>query len=109
MTLKQNKYRILLIYPPSNTQIHTSCPMGMLMIAAILENAGYEVHILDANATKKRRNMEDIVQIAQQLKPDIIGITLLTHFAREAYILASHLKVHQSKTDSWWTTCNTST
>lgn len=90
-------YRILLIYPPSHTQQHNSCPMGIQMIAAVLENAGYQVSVIDANASKKRRNIEEIVQIAQKLKPDIIGMTLLTPIVREAYILLSQLKSTNAK------------
>lgn len=86
------KYRVLLIYPPSKTQLHRSCPMGILLLAAILEKAGYEVHILDANAARNRRDTENIAQIATELKPDIIGITLLTPMIRESYKLVSRLK-----------------
>ena len=46
--------KILLIYPPSRTQSHFSCPMGMLMLAAVLEKAGHKVHLLDANAANRR-------------------------------------------------------
>ncbi|VVB59252.1 B12 binding domain protein [uncultured archaeon] len=90
-------YRILLIYPPSHTQQHNSCPMGIQMIAAVLENAGYQVSLLDANAAKKRYNLEEIVQIVHQLKPDIIGMTLLTSIVKEAYTLLSHLKSTNAK------------
>ena len=50
--------KILLIYPPSRTQSHRSCPMGMLMLAAVLEKAGYQVHLLDANAANHRLTTE---------------------------------------------------
>ena len=95
--IKGNKYRILLIYPPSQTQVNYCCPMGLQMIAAVLEKAGYEVHLLDANATRKRLTIENIVQISHQLKPDIIGMTLLTQLVRESYILVSHLKSTNAK------------
>jgi radical SAM superfamily enzyme YgiQ (UPF0313 family) len=66
--------------------------MGILMIATILENAGYEVHILDSNAVMKKRNIDEIVQIAIKLKPDVIGITLITPTIKESYKLVSRLK-----------------
>jgi anaerobic magnesium-protoporphyrin IX monomethyl ester cyclase len=89
--MKDNTIRTLLIYPPSN-QMHQSCPMGLLMLAAMLEKAGMEVHILDACSAKKRRSMEEVIRDAVDLKPDIIGITLLTPAVRETYKLAAALK-----------------
>jgi anaerobic magnesium-protoporphyrin IX monomethyl ester cyclase len=83
--------RILLIYPPS-TQTHQSCPMGLIMLAAVLEKAGMDVHILDSCAAKKRRSMKEIISYAADLKPDVIGITLLTPAVRESYKLAAGLK-----------------
>jgi radical SAM superfamily enzyme YgiQ (UPF0313 family) len=71
--------------------------MGIQMIAAVLENAGYDVYLLDANAARKRLSIEEIVQTAHQLKPDIIGMTLLTQLARESYMLVSHLKSTNAK------------
>ena len=89
--------KILLIYPPSRTQCHFSCPMGMLMLAAVLEQAGYEVHLLDANAARRQRTSAEIVEIADQLRPDIIGITLVTPLVKEAYRLAESLALCGAK------------
>jgi len=84
--------KILLIYPPSKLQIHQSFPLGLLNIARILEDAGHEVRVLDANAAKRKMNIPDIVQYAQHMKPDIIGISLLTSFIKSAYQLVAELK-----------------
>ena len=84
--------RVLLIYPPSKIQTHTNCPLGLLMLAAVLEKAGHIVFVLDANAVNKRRSIQDIVDYALKIKPDVIGITLLTPLIREAYKLSSVLK-----------------
>ena len=89
--MKQIPIRVLLIYPPSK-QVHQDFPMGMLMLAAVLEKAGHEVHLLDSCAVKKRRSIEDIVSFATDLKPDVIGMTLLTPTVRESYKLAAELK-----------------
>ena len=59
--------KILLIYPPSRTQCHYSCPMGMLMLAAVLENAGCQVRLLDANAVGRPLTADDIAALASQL------------------------------------------
>jgi anaerobic magnesium-protoporphyrin IX monomethyl ester cyclase len=84
--------RILLIYPPSQTQGHSNCPMGMMMLGAVLESAGYEVHLLDANAARRRRTSAEIVNLANQMRPDVIGMTLVTPLVKEAYRLASALR-----------------
>ncbi|HEY5957477.1 MAG TPA: radical SAM protein, partial [Polyangiaceae bacterium] len=84
--------RVLLIYPPSRTQAHLCCPTALTMLAAVLERAGHEVHLLDANAARNRRTNEQIVRLVKELKPDVIGVTLLTPLAKMAYELAAMLK-----------------
>jgi anaerobic magnesium-protoporphyrin IX monomethyl ester cyclase len=84
--------KILLIYPPSRTQSHRSCPMGMMMLAAVLEKAGHEVHLVDANAANRRLTTEEIAEMATAMRPDVIGITLVTPLVKEAYRLASALR-----------------
>jgi anaerobic magnesium-protoporphyrin IX monomethyl ester cyclase len=84
--------KILLIYPPSRTQSHHSCPMGLLMLGAVLERAGHSVRLLDANAARHRLNTEQLVEIARQIRPDVIGITLVTPLVKEAYRLADQLR-----------------
>ena len=93
---KMNSH-VLFIYPPSRSQTHANCPTGMLMLAAMLEKAGYRISLLDANANRKKRNTEQIVQIVKELKPDIIGMTLVTPIIKEAYNLASRLKNEKAK------------
>ena len=89
--------KILLIYPPSRTQSHFSCPMGLLMLGAVLENAGYDVRLLDANAVGRRLTSDEIVEIATHMRPDVIGITLVTPLVKEAYRLASGLRACGAK------------
>ena len=91
--MAERRIRILLIYPPSRTQSHGKCPMGIMMLAAVLEKAeNYEIHLLDANAERNKRNTEEIILFANDLKPDVIGMTLVTPLVREAYRLAKGLK-----------------
>jgi anaerobic magnesium-protoporphyrin IX monomethyl ester cyclase len=89
--------RTLLIYPPSRTQSHYACPLGMQMLAAVLEKSGCEVRLLDANALRRKMTTPDIVRIAAEQRPDAIGITLLTPLAKEAYRLASALRATGAK------------
>jgi radical SAM superfamily enzyme YgiQ (UPF0313 family) len=83
---------ILLIYPPSRTQNHRACPMGLLMLAAVLEKAGHTVHVVDANATNRRRTSSEIVDLAKEIRPDVVGMTLVTPLVKEAYRLATCLR-----------------
>jgi radical SAM superfamily enzyme YgiQ (UPF0313 family) len=84
--------RVLLIYPPSRSQSHGSCPAALTMLAAALEQAGHEVSLLDANACANRRDRAAIVREATKVRPDVIGVTLVTPLAREAYRLAADLR-----------------
>ena len=65
MTTAERRFRVLLVYPPSRTQAHDSCPLGLLMLGAVLEQAGHEVHVLDANAVYHRRSSEDVAEAAR--------------------------------------------
>lgn len=94
--MEHTPIRVLLIYPPS-TQGHEDCPMGMLMLAAVLEKAGFEIHLLDACAGRKQRNIKEVVSTACDIKPDVIGITLLTPAVKESYKLAAALKAEGFK------------
>ena len=84
--------KILLVYPPSKTQLHQNCPLGIQLLAAVLEKNGHEPILLDASAVQNNMNVEQIVQYADHLQPDIIGMTLLTPMIMEAYRLAKQLK-----------------
>ncbi len=83
--------RILLIYPPSRSQSHETCPTGLMLLGAVLDRAGYEVVLLDANAVAARRSIDQVVQRAAELKPDVIGISLLTPLVRDVYKLVAKL------------------
>ncbi|MBN1405768.1 MAG: B12-binding domain-containing radical SAM protein [Candidatus Omnitrophica bacterium] len=48
-------------------------PLGLAYVAAVLESAGYDVRIIDAMASNLIA--DDIRQIFQKEKPDIVGVT----------------------------------
>ena len=81
----------MLVYPPSRSQIHERCPAALTMLAAVLEQAGCEVHLLDANAVARRRDRAAIVEEARRLRPDVIGISMVTPLVSESYRLAADL------------------
>jgi anaerobic magnesium-protoporphyrin IX monomethyl ester cyclase len=63
-----------------------------MLLGTVLERAGHDVHLLDANACCRTWGSEQIVQHAANLKPDVIGLTLVTPIVREAYKLAKALR-----------------
>ena len=82
--------KILLIYPPlsfASYERHIAPPLGLAYIGAVLEEAGYEVRILDTvalnwrNPIKSRDRMhlgqkwEDISNEIKGSKPDAVGIS----------------------------------
>jgi anaerobic magnesium-protoporphyrin IX monomethyl ester cyclase len=91
------KTRVLLVYPPSRTQMHETCPCSLTMLGAVLENAGHEVRLLDANAIANIYDSERIIRLASETKPDVIGMTLVTPIVYEAYRLAAGLRATGAK------------
>lgn len=84
--------KVWLIYPPSRTQRHDACPVGLLMLGAVLENRGCEVRLIDANANRRPLTSEMLAAEVQKGKPDVVGVTLLTPLVKEAYRLAGLLR-----------------
>jgi len=62
--------------------------MGLALIAAVLERAGYQVTVLDANAL--RLQPEDIAQLVTDA--DVVGLTAMTPTISTAISIAHHLK-----------------
>jgi radical SAM superfamily enzyme YgiQ (UPF0313 family) len=83
---------IVLINPPQSTR-YPQPPLGLALIAAILEKEGYPVKLLDANTLELRP--EDISTMA--IGADIIGITAMTPTIGAALSIARHVK--QAKHD----------
>lgn len=71
--------------------------MGLLMLGAVLDKAGYDVHLLDANAANRKLSAADVVSFAEKLRPDIIGISLVTPLVKQAYRLAADLRSSGAK------------
>lgn len=54
-------------------------PLGIATIAAVLENAGYKVDILDINfLSRKRFSWRQVETNIREIKPDIVGISCTT-------------------------------
>lgn len=63
-------------------------PLGLLYIAAVLENEGYKVQVFDPLPEEKEECFHNI----RKFDPDIVGITSTTPQTSEALKLAKDLK-----------------
>jgi len=64
------------------------------MIAAVLQRAGNEVHIIDAVA--EQLNIHRLEKRVASLKPDVIGITANISFAKKAFLTGKYMRVKNS-------------
>lgn len=91
--------KILLINPPNNLNrvlgnakvfIGAFEPMGLLYIAAILENNGHEVKVLDAFL--ENYDLKQIGDIIKEYRPEVVGITCLTSTGSLTYEIGKMIK-----------------
>lgn len=69
------------------------CPyLGQQYIASSLLAAGHEVRALDMAAVRWSGSDDDAVALAEDMQPDMIGMTLFTYNALRGYQLASKLR-----------------
>jgi anaerobic magnesium-protoporphyrin IX monomethyl ester cyclase len=79
--------KITLIHPPQHTD-YPQPPLGLALIAAILEKQGYPVSIVDANTPGY--SMENISTAVADA--DVVGITAMTPTIGEALKIAKQVK-----------------
>jgi len=79
--------KIALIAPNLSSQ-YPQPPMGLALIAAILERAGYPVSVVDANALNLQ--LEAITPLVKDA--DVIGLTAMTPSINIALATARQLK-----------------
>lgn len=95
--------KVLLIFPPlrKEQQLNTTTvmpPLGIMTIAAVLENAGYKVEILDLNfLSRKGFSWEQLKESIKGKKPDMIGITCTTPAVINVLQIADMIKSINSK------------
>ncbi len=80
-------FKVALINPAQSTK-YAQPPMGLALIAAVLERAGYQVTILEANVLKLQP--EDVVPMVTDA--DVVGLTAMTPTIGAAISIARHLK-----------------
>ncbi len=79
--------KVTLINPPQFTG-YPQPPVGLAIIAAVLEKEGYQVAVLDANAL--RLKPKDIIPLVTDA--DVVGLTAMTPTISAAISIAHHLK-----------------
>ncbi|MDY6912475.1 MAG: radical SAM protein, partial [Chloroflexota bacterium] len=84
--------RVTLVNPPQFTK-YVQLPMGLATIAAVIEQQGYQVKIIDANAL----GLEPKAVIPYLSDADIVGLTAMTPTINIALDIARHVK--QAKAD----------
>ena len=79
--------KVTLINPPQFTR-YPQPPVGLALIAAVMERGGHQVKILDANALGL--HPEDVVPLVTDA--DVVGLTAMTPTVSAAIRVARHLK-----------------
>ena len=80
-------FKVALVNPPQFTK-YPQPPMGLALIAAILEGKGYQVSIVDANALGLKP--EDVV--SHVVDADVVGLTAMTPTVSSAIKVAREIK-----------------
>ena len=80
--------KVILIQPPLlyYTRVIKLPNIGLATIAAVLEEAGIEVKVIDANA--EGISLDQIIKRIKEIKPDIVGSggqTPISHFSLEIF------------------------
>lgn len=74
----------------SIAQVSIGPPLGLAYIAAVLEQNGYKVAIIDANAEKLSE--EEVLCRIMHVKPALIGLTAVTPTIHICYSIAKKIK-----------------
>jgi len=67
-------------------------PIGLGYIAAVLKQNGFTVSILDGSFFDWRLSMDGVIAEVKRFKPDVIGISCLTHLLKSSLELAARIK-----------------
>ena len=81
--------KILLVNPPQATR-YPQPPLGLAMVAAVLEKNGYLVKILDLPVSGFSEN--SLSTIIRQEKPDVVGVTAMTPTINSAASIVERVK-----------------
>lgn len=73
-------------------------PIGLLSIAAYMEEAGREVYVYDSHGPYAAEEIQGDAETILSYRPDIVGITSTTSTFSNAYALAQEIKVKSPDT-----------
>lgn len=95
MAQSKSATRIALVNPPPPQRIEAyDRPdyghLGLAYLAAVVRDGGHEVHIVDAKLD--RLGFRKAVSRVVALKPDVLGVTAMTHEIRHVAIFANEIK-----------------
>ena len=91
--------KVLLINPPDDLIAFLGAgadlitpfePLGLLYIAAVLQESGYAVQVIDAYVEKI--SLDELQERIKRADPDIIGITVFTSNGNQVYDLGKWIK-----------------
>jgi len=89
--------KVVLVVPPGieNLEIYKIAgvrapPLGLAWIAAVLEQEGYDVSIIDSPTLQLSE--QDFIYMLRKEKPDVVGITSITPTIYKAYRAAEIIK-----------------
>jgi radical SAM superfamily enzyme YgiQ (UPF0313 family) len=85
---------VLLMRPPTSIR-YSTLPIGLLYIASYLEKYGKKVYIYDGRIESE--SIEKLKDIINYIKPDYIGISLLTYEGNFGHLTASIAKQINNK------------
>ncbi|MDP2727413.1 MAG: radical SAM protein, partial [Dehalococcoidia bacterium] len=83
--------RICLVAPAWQQLVNSYPPLGLAYVAARVEAAGHQVCIEDFNLAPHRSHEEQLERIAES-RPDLVGITCMSHVYHGARLLAQGIK-----------------
>jgi len=84
--------KALLVQPSPSEHPNTQPPLGLAYVGAMLRQRRWQVSILDAHAPRARYRPADLIAIARQMRPDFIGLYMMTYFVRRVYQLIAQLR-----------------
>ena len=80
-------FKIALVNPVQSG-VYSQPPLGLALLAAVLEREGYQVTVVEANALK----LKPEAVVPQVSDADVVGLTAMTPTINSAMAIAHHLK-----------------
>jgi len=76
---------------PVSPLVNANPPLGLAYLGAVAEAKGCEVKIIDAAAPYANYTIEDMVKIAKEFSPHLVGVSITTILVKYSYLLLDAL------------------